>query len=59
MDKKKAISADEPFIVNTPTKYGNIPYRMMYTGDSNGGASNVINCRCMTQYYDEDDIILT
>jgi uncharacterized protein with gpF-like domain len=49
---------DEPFIVNTPTKYGNIPYRMMYPGDSNGGAANVCNCRCFYSPYDKDDEVI-
>lgn len=58
MDSKKPIPIDEAFIVNTPTKYGNIPYRMMYTGDPNGGAANVCNCRCFTSYYDKDDEVI-
>jgi len=58
MDSKKPIPIDEAFIVNTPTKNGNIPYRMMYTGDSNGGAANVCNCRCFTSYYDKDDEVI-
>ena len=48
-----------PFIVNTPTKYG--PYSIIeckYTGDSNGGAANVCNCRCFTSYYDKDDEVI-
>ena len=58
MDSKKPIPIDEAFIVNTPTKNGNIPYRMMYTGDPNGGAANVCNCRCFTSYYDKDDEVI-
>ena len=49
---------DEPFIVTTPTKNGPIDYRMQYTGDSNGGAANVCNCRCFTSYYDKDDEVI-
>lgn len=56
MDRKRK-PIDEPFIVPTPTKNGVINYRMRYTGDQNGGAANVCNCRCFTLYYDESDII--
>tara|TARA_R110001592_G_scaffold9025_1_gene48450 strand:- start:7922 stop:8698 length:777 start_codon:yes stop_codon:yes gene_type:complete len=57
MNNKKAIPIDDVFIVPTPTKNGVIKYRMRYTGDQNGGAANVCNCRCFTLYFDEDDII--
>ena len=56
MNNKK-VPIDDVFIVPTPTKNGVINYRMRYTGDQNGGASNVCNCRCFTLYFDEDDII--
>ena len=54
----KVVPIDDAFIVTTPTKYGPIDYRMQYTGDSNGGAANVCNCRCFTSYYDKDDEVI-
>ena len=51
----KVVEDDERFEVPTP-KIGTV--LMDYCGDPNGGASNVINCRCMTQTYDEEDEIL-
>jgi uncharacterized protein with gpF-like domain len=32
--------------------------QMEYAGDSKGGARNVINCRCITIYSDEQDVVL-
>jgi len=54
------VKRDEMFKVITPVAGGgSVEKRMDFTGDYlNGGASNVINCRCMTQYYDRaDDVI--
>ena len=41
---------DEDFIVR------GMP--MSYTGDPRGGASNVINCRCVTVYFSPEDELL-
>jgi hypothetical protein len=35
-----------------------INYKMKHTGDPRGGASNVINCRCITIYIDPDDEVI-
>lgn len=51
----KSVEDNEKFKVFTP-KIGVV--LMEYCGDPNGGARNVINCRCMTQTYDEEDEIL-
>ena len=52
------VGIDEAFTVLTPIKGGGVvPKKMQYTGDPEGGASNVINCRCFVVYYDEDDIV--
>jgi hypothetical protein len=40
MDSNQFIPLNQPFIVDGQ--------EMMYPGDSNGGAANVINCRCVT-----------
>ena len=59
MSNKPAISIDNNFVVLTPISGGNVvPRYMQYTGDPNGGGANVINCRCVTMYYDEDDVIV-
>lgn len=42
------VGMDEDFNMPNGTK-------MAYTGDSRGGASNVINCRCAIVYIDSDD----
>ena len=56
MNRKK-VSAEDDFEVLTPTRNSEPQVRYMkYTGDSNGGASNVINCRCTTLYLDEEDV---
>ena len=52
------VKESEKFKVPTPTKSGVVNFYMDFCGDSSGGASNVINCRCMTQYHDEEDIIV-
>ena len=39
---------DEPFIVGGA--------KMMHTGDPNGGAANVVNCRCVVLYIDADEL---
>jgi len=52
------IPIEDDFQVFAPSKVDPIPQLMQYTGDSNGGASNVVNCRCFTMYYDEDDVIV-
>ena len=47
------------FKVYTPTKGGAFTMRRMrYTGDRNGGALNVINCRCFTLRYDSEDEVI-
>jgi len=54
----KRVEIDRDFIVNTPIKGGGIVEKpMAYAGDSKGGASNVINCRCFILYYDSDDLV--
>ena len=59
MNTKEPIDRDEMFIVNTPVAGGYfMPKSMKYTGDMNGGALNVINCRCFTLYYDSEDEII-
>jgi uncharacterized protein with gpF-like domain len=45
----KEVPLDEDFIVR------GMP--MSYTGDPKGGASNVINCRCVTVYFTPEDEI--
>jgi hypothetical protein len=53
------VPRDNAFKVMTPIAGGgSIEKQMNYTGDSNGGALNVINCRCFTLYYDSEDEIL-
>ena len=52
------VGINATFVVMTPTKYGVVPKHMRYTGDSNGGAANVCNCRCFTSYYDKDDEVI-
>ena len=49
---------EDDFRVWTPTKGGLVEDLMKYTGDENGLAQNVINCRCFTMYYDEEDVIV-
>ena len=49
---------DEDFELFAPSKVDPIPQLMSYTGDSRGGASNVVNCRCFTMYYDDNDVIV-
>lgn len=54
----KKVRLDEDFVVFTPTAGGGVAERRMkYCGDANGGASNVINCRCFTIYGERSDII--
>jgi len=54
------ISRDDKFKVMTPIAGGGFIERQMnYTGDMNGGALNVINCRCFTLYYDSEDQIIS
>jgi len=52
------VMIEDNFTVLTPSKNGLSERLMDYTGDQNGGASNVVNCRCFTMYYDEDDVIV-
>ena len=53
------VGINDKFMVLTPTAGGGISERFMdYTGDPNGGASNVIQCRCFTLYYDQDDDVI-
>ena len=44
---------DEDFIV--PYKGAN--YKMGYAGDPRGGPANVINCRCVIVYFEEEDVV--
>ena len=55
------VPRDEMFKVTTPIAGGGFTEnRMNYTGDyENGGALNVINCRCFTLYYDSEDEIIS
>lgn len=54
----KTVGINEKFTVFTPVAGGGISERSMdYAGDPNGGASNVINCRCFTLYYEKGDIV--
>jgi hypothetical protein len=46
----QTVDMDSDFIVNGAP--------MSYVGDPRGGASNVINCRCVILYTDEEDIVL-
>ena len=46
----KEVDMNENFIVGGT--------QMEYAGDSKGGARNVINCRCITIYSDEQDVVL-
>ena len=48
------VPVDEDFIV----PYRGVEYRMAYTGDPRGGASNTINCRCVTLYVSPEDELL-
>lgn len=47
---RQIVDMDEDFMVD------GVP--MKYAGDSKGGAKNVINCRCVIIYADEQDIVL-
>ena len=52
------VARDEMFKVLTPVAGGGFTEkRMNYTGDMNGGALNVINCRCFTAYANRTDSI--
>ena len=58
MNGRPPIPVDDAFKVLTPTAGGGVAERlMMYAGDPNGGATNVINCRCFVIYHDADDIV--
>lgn len=48
------VGMDEDFIV--PYKGAN--YKMGYAGDPRGGPANVINCRCVIVYFEEEDVII-
>ena len=51
------VGIDEPFKIMTPVSGGGvIEKQLQYAGDANGGATNVINCRCFVLYYDEEDL---
>jgi len=53
------VKLDETFKVFTPLAGGGTAEKIMdYTGDSNGGALNIINCRCFTLYYDSEDEVI-
>jgi hypothetical protein len=54
----KRVRMNESFKVFTPVAGGGIAERSMnFCGDANGGASNVINCRCFTLYYEKGDVV--
>jgi hypothetical protein len=54
----KRVRMNEKFTVFTPIAGGGLSERYMdFCGDANGGASNVINCRCFTLYYEKDDVV--
>lgn len=42
--------------MNEDFNVGGVP--MSYAGDSKGGVANVINCRCVIVYADEQDVVL-
>lgn len=51
------VGIDEPFKIMTPVAGGGVVEKeLQYAGDANGGATNVINCRCFVIYYDEEDL---
>jgi len=51
------VGIDEPFKIMTPVAGGGVVEKQLqYAGDANGGATNVINCRCFVLYYDADDL---
>lgn len=45
-------------IVDMDEKFNVGGAEMEYAGDSSGGAKNVVNCRCVIIYADEQDIVL-
>lgn len=49
----KEVKMDEDFDV----VYRGTVYPMAYTHDPRGGASNNINCRCVTLYFADDDVV--
>tara|TARA_R100001440_G_scaffold539_3_gene1599 strand:- start:2379 stop:3599 length:1221 start_codon:yes stop_codon:yes gene_type:complete len=52
------VDIKDKFTVPTPVSGGAFVDReMMYAGDPNGGATNVINCRCFVIYHDADDVV--
>ena len=48
------VSMDEDFIV----PYKGVDYAMGFAGDPRGGPANVINCRCVIVYFEDDDVII-
>jgi len=49
----KEVKMDEDFLVY----YNGVEYPMAYTHDPRGGPGNNINCRCVTLYFLDDDIM--
>jgi len=47
------VGMDEDFIV----PYKGTNYKMGYAGDPRGGPANVINCRCVIVYFEEEDVV--
>ena len=45
---------DEDFIV----PYKGVDYAMGFAGDPRGGPANVINCRCVIVYFEDEDVII-
>ena len=55
----RVVKQDEMFEIYTPVGKGNFAMKYMkYTGDPNGGALNVVNCRCFTLRYDSEDEVI-
>jgi len=48
------VDIDEPFLVT----YKGVVYKMQHAGDPNGGAGNLINCRCVILYIEPDDFVI-
>lgn len=53
-----SVGIDEDFQVPTPSSGGGVSnVSMKYPGDPSGGASNVINCRCVVIYLEPEDVL--
>ena len=47
------VGMDEDFIV----PYKGVDYAMGFAGDPRGGPANVINCRCVIVYFEDEDVV--